>query len=194
MLPFGLILAGGRGRRMGGRDKALLKLGGQTLLDRVAARLAPQVAGLAVSSNSDPALLPGLKVLPDETPDLAGPLAGVLSGLCEARRRGFDGLVSVAVDTPFFPDDLVTRLAAAGGGLALSRSGGDLHPTFALWPVALADELSQFLAGGGRKLRDFTARHSAAVVDFPPAKPDAFFNINTPEDLRLAESLLTAHP
>lgn len=140
MLPFGLILAGGRGRRMGGRDKALLKLGGQTLLDRVAARLAPQVAGLAVSSNSDPALLPGLKVLPDETPDLAGPLAGVLSGLCEARRRGFDGLVSVAVDTPFSPTILSPGWRRRGAGWRFpARAAIFIRPLRCgqwLWPTS----------------------------------------------------------
>ncbi|HHX88424.1 MAG TPA: molybdenum cofactor guanylyltransferase, partial [Paracoccus sp.] len=123
---LGVILAGGRATRMGGGDKGLRQVAGRRLLDHVIDRLGPQVAGLAINANGDPARLAGfgLPVLPDSLPDHPGPLAGVLAGMDWAAGQGARAIVTAAADTPFFPPDLVARLQAAAGpsGLALAAS------------------------------------------------------------------------
>lgn len=193
MRIFGVILAGGDGRRMGGADKALLPLGGETLVDHVLARVAPQVAELALSANGDAARFARLRlpVLADAA--RLGPLSGVLAGLRWAAAAGADAVVTAPVDAPFLPCDLVPRLhmAAEGSaqGLAVAASGGRLHPTFGLWPVALLAPLAAFLDSGAKpKVMDFALAHGAATADFPD--DGAFANLNTPEDLARAEAAL----
>lgn len=196
--PLGVILAGGQATRMGGGDKGLRVVAGQRLLDHVTARLGPQVAGMALNANGDPARFDGfgLPVLPDSLPGWPGPLAGVLAGLDWAARQGADAVVSVAADTPFFPRDLVARLQSVVGpsGLALAatREGDRLwrHPTFGLWPVALREDLRAALEGGLRKVVLWTDRHGAGTAEFGTAPFDPFFNINTPEDIETAEKLV----
>jgi molybdopterin-guanine dinucleotide biosynthesis protein A len=192
--PPAMILAGGQARRMGGGDKALLPLGDGVLLDAVIARLAPQAAPLALSANGDPARFVrfGLPVLPDALPNFPGPLAGLLSAMDWAAGQGVADVVTVAVDTPFFPADLVARLQAARGAepIVLASCAGVLHPTFGLWAVALRDDLGTALAAGERKLRLWAGRHGYATADFAGAGQDPFFNINTPDDLARAEALL----
>lgn len=201
--PFGIILAGGRAQRMGGGDKPLQMLGGESLLARAAARLGPQVAALALSANGDAARFSsyGMPVLPDPLPGAPGPLAGVLAALDWAAEGGATAVVSVAGDTPFLPEDLVPQLLfaaeTAGTGLALAATRGAdgalcLHPTAGLWPVALRDELRAALDAGTRKVRLWAAQHGAATALFPEGRCDPFFNINTPEDLARAEGLLGA--
>lgn len=192
----GLVLAGGRSRRMG-EDKAFLALGGETLLARAVRWLAPQVERLWISANGEPSRHAGtgLPVLKDAVPGFAGPLAGVLAGLVTARSEGFDRLLTAAVDTPFFPHELAARLSdGAAGEIAVAASAGRTHPVFALWPVALADELSATLAAGSNKAMAFIARHPHRIVDFDIGGGDPFFNINTPEDLALAEARLAGSP
>lgn len=193
----GLILAGGRSSRMAGRDKALAMLAGEPLVIRAANRLRPQVARMALSTNGEAArhVLPDIDPLPDADDSRAGPLAGILAGLrwAQALPSPPDALVSVAVDTPFFPGDLVERLAAASGcdTIAAAASMGARHPTFALWPLDLADDLAAWLAQGERRVRGFIERHSNVEVDFPAVDGlDPFFNINTPSDLAEAESMM----
>ncbi len=194
--PVGVILAGGRATRMGGGDKGLLPLGNVALLDRVIARLSPQVAQLALNANGDAARFDavGLPVLPDSVDGFVGPLAGVLAGLDWGASQGADTIVTAAADTPFFPADLVPRLQLAAEGmaapLALAASANGRHPTFGLWPVALRDDLRTALAGGVRKVVLWTDQHGAATAEFPGADPDPFFNVNTPEDLAQAEAWL----
>lgn len=201
--PIGIILAGGLARRMGGGDKALLPLGQGTLLSHVIDRLAPQTASLALNANGDPARfaaldLPVLPVLPDTIDGFPGPLAGVLAGLEWAAEQGADSIVTAAADTPFFPRDLVARLTQAAGGmaqpLALAKTDAGRHPTFGLWPVALRHDLRDALVGGLRKVVQWTDAHNAASAHFPGTDPDPFFNINTPEDLAMAQSLAQAAP
>ena len=120
-----------------------------------------------------------------------GPLSGILSALNWAARLGGDAVVSVAVDTPFFPRDLVARLglaaATAAEGVALAQSDA-LHPTFGLWPVALAAPLRTFLASGAKaRVRQFAHDHAAAIAAFP--LDGAFRNLNTREDLAAANAL-----
>lgn len=181
---------------MGGGDKGLLVLGGQSLLSRVIDRLGPQVAALALSANGDPARFAsyGLPVLPDGMAGFLGPLAGVLAGLDWAARRGADSIVTAAADTPFFPCDLVPRLLLASEGqgvpLVLAASGGHRHPTFGLWPVSLRDRLREALERGEGKVGRWADEHGARSCDFPSERLDPFFNINTPQDLAKAEALL----
>ncbi|MEX0366613.1 MAG: molybdenum cofactor guanylyltransferase MobA [Ruegeria sp.] len=205
--PLGIILAGGLATRMGGGDKGLLKLGGQTLLAHVIDRLGPQVAGLALNANGDPDRFAdlGLPVIADSIEGFAGPLAGVLAGLDWAAEQGADTIVTAAADTPFFPRDLVACLLAAAEGqthpLVLAttprtgeelKSGGKVnrHPTFGLWPVALRDDLRAALNDGLRKVVLWTDRHGGCEALFPADPFDPFFNVNTPEDLARAETLL----
>jgi molybdenum cofactor guanylyltransferase len=185
--PHGLILAGGQGRRMGGADKALLPYAGGVLLDRILDRFAPQVPDLAISANGDPARFGrfGLPVLAD-APPVRGPLSGVLAGLIWAASEGASHLATVPVDAPHLPQDLVPRLVLAGEDAPLApviaRTPLGLHPTFALWPVALAPALATFLASGASpRLRDFAALHGTAFADF--RFEAEFTNLNTPEDL-----------
>lgn len=196
----GVILAGGLARRMGGGDKALLEVEGRPLLGHVIDRLGPQVGALVLNANGDPARFArfGLPVVPDTVAGFAGPLAGVLAGMRWAATRGFTHVASAAGDTPFFPHDLVARLAAALGPrdrIAIAATndperGLSEHPTFGLWPVDLADDLETALTTGNmRKVIVWASRHGCAraVVDEAGAFP--FFNVNTPEDLEEAARL-----
>lgn len=195
---LGVILAGGLARRMGGGDKALLPLGAGTLLDSVVGRLRPQVGVLLLNGNGDPARFArfGLEVVADPVPDFPGPLAGVLAGLEVAARcePPVPWVVSVAADTPFFPRDLVARFLDAvgreGAELACAASGGRTHPVFGLWPTRLVGALRCALVDEGqRKIDAWTARYRLTVVDWPAEPFDPFFNVNTPEELALAERL-----
>lgn len=197
--PPAIILAGGRSTRMGGGDKGMREVGGQRLIDRVIARIAPQCGVIALNANGDPIRFAdlGLPVLPDSLPDHPGPLAGVLAGMDWAAGIGAEAVISVAADTPFFPRDLVERLQAAAGpsGLALAASPDETgklwhHPTFGLWPVALRDDLREALKGGLRKVVLWTDKHGAGTASFASSPFDPFFNINTPEDIEAAEELV----
>ncbi|MBY6049581.1 molybdenum cofactor guanylyltransferase MobA [Vannielia litorea] len=196
MKVAGVILAGGQARRMGGGDKGLLDLGGVSLLARVTRRLAPQVEVMCLNANGDAARFDafGLDVVADPIEGFAGPLAGVLAGMRWAEAQGADHVVSVAADTPFFPADLVERLQTGAAGtspvLAAVREAGRVRrqPTFGFWPVALADDLEAALGDGVRKVVQWTERHDGREVVF--GSSDAFFNVNTPEDLARAELML----
>lgn len=189
MRIYGLILAGGEGRRMGGVDKAFLPLAGRPLIAHAIDRLGPQVEELAISANGDPARFAGfgLPVLADQARQ--GPLSGVLAGLRWARAAGADAVVSVPVDTPFLPGDLVPRLWLAGdGGAAVAEAGGRTHPACGVWPVALADDLAAWLVAGEARVMGFAARHGAARAGFSDA--NAFLNLNAPDDLARAETMV----
>ena len=187
--PPCVLLAGGRATRMGGGDKGLLPLGHGTILSALIDRLGPQCGPLAINANGDPARFAhlGLPVLPDPLPDWPGPLVGILAGMRWAASLGAEVVVSAAADTPAPPADLVERLSAAGP-LAIAATPDGWQPTFGLWPVALADDLETALRAGTRKILAWTERHGATRVEWPDA--DAFFNINTPDDLARAEALL----
>lgn len=185
-----VILAGGRATRMGGGDKVLLPLNGKPLLQHVLDRLRPQSEPIAINANGDAARFSafGLLVLTDSLPDYPGPLAGILAAMDWAAAIGSEAVITAAGDTPFLPDDLVQKLRQAGGsGLSLAADYDQnrrlrLHPVFGLWPVRLRDDLRQTLSAGQRRIRDFTARHDAAIAIFE-GQQNAFFNVNTPDDL-----------
>ena len=203
----GVVLAGGLARRMGGGDKTLKDVGGRPILAMVIARITPQVAGLAINANGDPKRFAafGLPVIADTIAGFAGPLAGVLAGMHWAKTNHPDRryLASVAGDTPFFPADLVARLAEGCGDtddtIALAASADGIHPVFGLWPLALVDDLEDFLTkGDDRKILAFTDRYVRLNVPFDhielaDGEPlDPFFNINAPEDVERAEAIVQA--
>jgi molybdopterin-guanine dinucleotide biosynthesis protein A len=196
--PFGLVLAGGLARRMGGGDKARIRIGGKTILARVLTRLTPQCSGVILNANGDLARFAdtGLRVVADSIPDFAGPLAGILAGLdwAAANAPGIADIVSVPGDCPFLPPDLVERLSAARQAaeapLACARSGDWRHPVVGLWRVALRDDLRKALVEEGlHKIEIWTARHGVAIADWPTTPVDPFFNVNTPEDAAEAERI-----
>jgi molybdopterin-guanine dinucleotide biosynthesis protein A len=185
-----LILAGGAGSRLGGADKAFVQLHGQSLIAHLLARLAPQVEKIAISANGDATRFDAypLLVLPDGPLAGFGPLAGVATGLEWAAQQNADSLVTVPVDTPFIPLDLVARLAPAP---AVALYEGRQHHLVARWPVSALPRLRQFLqTGAPYKVRDFLSLCGARQIVFEGAT-DPFLNINTPEDLARAERL---HP
>jgi molybdopterin-guanine dinucleotide biosynthesis protein A len=201
----GVLLAGGRSSRFGGGDKSLAMLGGKTLIASAIERLAPQVEILVLNANGDPARF-GKLALPviadDASPgigDFAGPLAGLLAGMewAGAKHPKARYIVTAATDTPFFPRDLVARLAEASGGAkpAVASSASGVHPVFGLWPVALAGVLRADLVAGKHKALDWVREQNAVEVPFGPetiggTAVDPFFNINRREDFAEAEALL----
>ncbi|MCC7017474.1 MAG: molybdenum cofactor guanylyltransferase MobA [Rhodospirillales bacterium] len=198
-VEIGVLLAGGRSERMGGGDKTLKILGGQPMLARIIARARPQVGELIVNANGDPARFAtfGLPVVADVIEGFAGPLAGILSALeWTARNRPRAGWVaSFPTDAPFFPADLVARLASAvareGADLACARTPDGLHPVFGLWRVELRHDLRHALIEENiRKVEYWTSRHKLAYVDYATTPTNPFFNINRPEDLAAAEAAL----
>lgn len=198
--PVGMILAGGLSRRLGGGDKALRRLAGETILARIVRRLRPQVATLLINANG-PADRFGLTlpVVPDEVPDTPGPLAGILAGLDHVARAfpGTPFLLTVPADCPFLPVDLAVRLAAAAGkaGAAYAASGGRSHPVVGLWRIEARDDLRALLvAEGERRVDRWIARCGAVPVEWPDVPFDPFFNVNTPDDLAEAERLAAAYP
>ena len=197
----GLILAGGRGSRMGGVDKGLQNLGGMPMALRTLLRLQLQVGQVMINANRNLAAYEafGVEVWPDVLADYPGPLAGFLTGLerCETPY-----LVTVPCDSPRFPLDLVARLAAA-----LEREGAEIamaaapetdergqtavrtQPVFCLLRVELLESLTRFIQGGGRKIDAWTAQHPTVVVPFnePGDDPLAFANANTLAELQQLE-------
>ena len=195
---LGLVLAGGLARRMGGGDKARIKIAGATILERVLSCLGPQCSRVIINANGDPARFAdtGLDVVADDVPDFAGPLAGILAGLDWAARHAPDSkwLASVPGDCPFLPKNLVARLhearIKAGTPLACARSGEWRHPVVGLWPVALRDDLRTALVDEHlHKIELWTTRHGIAIADWPAEPIDPFFNVNTPQDAARAETI-----
>ena len=199
----GLILAGGRGLRMGGVDKGLQTFSGQPLVWHALQRLQPQVGTVVVNANRhlDAYQALGVPVHPDALADFQGPLAGFLVGLQQARTSH---LLTVPCDSPQFPLDLAARLAQA-----LHAQQADIamvsapecdstgsrtvraQPVFCLIPVRLLDSLQSFLAAGERKIDRWTALHRTVLVPFdqPQDDPNAFANVNTLAELNALPSV-----
>lgn len=195
---FGVLLAGGLARRMGGGDKALRQVGGKSILARVIGALQPQCAGLVLNANGDPARLAefGLPVVADDVPGFKGPLAGILAGLdwIAAHRPDVEFALSAPTDTPFLPGDLVARLQHSqeqnDAEIACASSGGGVHPVVALWPVGIRQDLRHALVEEDlRKIDRFFARYRLAIADWPIEPFDPFFNANEPEDLAKADAI-----
>ena len=181
----GVILAGGLGRRMGGIDKGLQELRGQPMVHRVIERLAPQVDELLINANRNVERYAafGHRVVPDQIPDYAGPLAGLHAALSAAAQPL---VATVPCDSPFLPADLVSRLfsalTATNADLAVARTFDQPHPVFCLCKREVLTHLSEFLASGGRKFDRWYATLKVVEVAFDD-EAEAFENINTREEL-----------
>ena len=197
----GLILAGGRGSRMGGVDKGLQNFNGMPMALHTLLRLQLQVGQVIINANRNLAAYEsfGAPVWPDVLQDYAGPLAGFLTGLerCETPY-----LVTVPCDSPRFPLDLVARLAEAmereQADIAMAaalesdeqgRTAVRTQPVFCLLRVELLESLVRFTQGGGRKIDAWTGQHKTVVVPFdhPGDDPLAFANANTLAELKQLE-------
>ena len=183
----GLILAGGRGSRMGGVDKGLQTLDGEPLVQHAVRRIAPQVGALMISANRHPEVYRsyGFPVLPDADTAYPGPLAGFLAGLLHCRT---EWMATVPCDTPRFPEDLVATLAAAAGDaravVAVTEEAGERQrqSVFCLLRADLHLDLAAYLGEGGRKIERWLERQGCVDVLFNDA--GAFFNANTLDELR----------
>jgi molybdenum cofactor guanylyltransferase len=199
---LGVVLAGGLARRMGGGDKSLIQISGITILDRILARVRPQCSDLIFNANSSAETVPrGLTAVSDSVPGYPGPLAGVLAGLDWAAQNApeISWLVSVPADCPFLPRDLIPRLhqarSDADAMLACAESAGRRHPTVALWPIRLREELRAAITKQQvRAVREWTARYPLAVAAWDDKPVDPFFNINTTDDLAKAAELAARYP
>ncbi|MBS4083903.1 MAG: molybdenum cofactor guanylyltransferase MobA [Rhizobiales bacterium] len=201
--PLGLVLAGGLARRMGGGDKGMIKIGGQIILERVLERLKPQCSHIIINANGNPERFgfTGLPVVPDDIPNFAGPLAGILAGLDWAASNAPDTeyLLSAPGDCPFLPRTLNNRLSAALAAenkpLACAKSGDWRHPVVGLWPVALRSDLRRALMEENlHKIEVWTARYGVAIAEWADTPIDPFFNVNTPEDAERANEIAARHP
>ncbi len=194
----GLILAGGRGSRMGGVDKGLQTFRGAPMAMHTLMRLSPQVDHVLINANRNLAAYEsfGVPVVTDSVPDFAGPLAGILAGLEQCQTRF---LLTAPCDSPFVPTDLASKLAqaleAADARIAMpvtmapdehGQPRRQVQPVFCLMDARLADDLTAYLQSGGRKIETWTARHATVDVLFDDSA--AFANINTLAELHtLAE-------
>ena len=194
----GLVLAGGRGSRMGGVDKGLQTWRGMPLAMHAVLRLMPQVGEMMINANRNLGAYEsmGVPVWPDVLPDQPGPLAGFLTGLerCETPY-----LLTVPCDSPLFPDDLAARLAAAidseaegdaavDVAIAASREDGVavVQPVFCLMRTSVMEGLVRFMQGGQRKVESWAAQHNARQAVWDDAR--AFANANTLAELQQLQS------
>jgi molybdopterin-guanine dinucleotide biosynthesis protein A len=181
----GVILAGGRGTRMGSVDKGLKRLRGRPMIEWVIERFAPQVDEVLINANQNLETYGsfGHRVIPDEIAGYAGPLAGLHRGLAEAAH---DLVATAPCDSPFLPTDLIRRLGTAlseqRAELAVAKTGDQPHPVFCLCRKSALPGLTEFLGSGGRKIDAWYSRLSVVEVLFDD-QPDAFSNVNTEADL-----------
>ena len=190
-----VILAGGKGRRMDGRDKGLIKLAERALIEYVIDAIEPQVETVLLNANrnQEKYAIYGYPVISDELADFQGPLAGFLSALNNATTTH---IVTLPCDGPLLPDDLVDRLISAcisdDAEIAVAHDGNRMQPVYALIPTRLSASLNAFLDGGGRKIDIWYKKHRIALADFSDC-PETFRNINTEEqrEMLLNEGLLS---
>ncbi|SNY98500.1 molybdenum cofactor guanylyltransferase MobA [Halomonas sp. hl-4] len=186
----GMILAGGEGRRMGGRDKGLEPFAGLPLVAHVAQRFNGRVAELLINANrnADAYRMFADSVIADAEGGFKGPLMGIYSGLRAAKTPW---LLVAPCDSPALPDDLVARMVAGIGehDIGVAFDGERLHPVVALLRTALADDLAATLGEGERKIDRWFARHAWCKVDMSDC-PDAFANLNTEEEKFRLEAAL----
>lgn len=191
----GLVLAGGRSSRMG-EDKTTKKLAGKPLAEIAATRLAAQASPVVINTRNSALFDLGFDLLPDTVDGQEGPLAGILAGLehIAATLPSATHLTVVPADAPFFPETLVSRLAAAidtPDTIAMAAYCGDPEPAFAIWPVALAERLCHWLeTGENRAIRAFASTCQVRLVDFVDEPSHSFFNVNRPRDFERARDLM----
>jgi molybdenum cofactor guanylyltransferase len=179
-----VILAGGRGSRMGGKDKGLVEINDLPLIEHVLSAVSPQAGQLIINANRnlEEYRRYGFPVVSDTMANYQGPLAGFASAMAAAETNY---IVTIPCDSPLLPDDLVQRLVQAlnheDAELAVAHDGERLQPVFALLRVSLLPSLLQFLQRGDRKIDLWYAQHKMAKADFSDI-PETFLNINTPAD------------
>jgi molybdopterin-guanine dinucleotide biosynthesis protein A len=187
-----VILAGGKARRMGGEDKGLIELRGRPLLEYIIAGLRPQAGHIIVNANRnlDRYREFGYPVIADMMGDYLGPLVGMATGMQAASTPL---LLVVPCDSPFVPADLCAtlrhELESADAEISVAHDGIRMQPVFALLRCELLPGLLSYLEEGGRKIDTWYAQQRLALADFS-ATPDAFLNMNTPEDLLVIEEKL----
>lgn len=185
-MTVAVILAGGRSARMG-RDKAFVELAGKPLIEHALDRLTPQVERVIVNSNANPALFAryDVPVVADAAPGVAGPLAGIYTVLA---RWPYADIVTVAIDLPFIPRDLVANLRGRDRDTCRYAQHNEQHALAIWWAPHSHLALHDYLTTGRRDLRGWLQQHGEAVV----CAPQAGFNVNTPADLLRAERMLAA--
>lgn len=196
--PAAVILAGGQSSRMGGSHKALMELGGQSLLSHVISRLENQVDTLLLNCESDTHLFDGygLPLVSDLLPGFRGPLTGLYSSLSYLAGKGFkNGLVLCPCDAPFVPENLVQILFEAGQSardkVVVVSYQGELQPTFSLWQNHHLEVVREAVTNKGiGGLKYMLKSLPICLVDWPAVNPSPFFNINTPAELKTAETWL----
>ena len=180
----GIVLAGGKGTRMGTVDKGLQPLRGRPMVEWVLSRFMPQVTEIIINANQNVPVYAKYehRVVSDQIGGFAGPLAGLHAGLNAAK---FPLVVTVPCDSPFLPSDLVSRLKSELGNrdLAVAKTGHQAHPVFALMKRDVRESLEAFLAAGGRKIDTWYAALQVVEVPFDD-QADAFRNINTLDELK----------
>jgi molybdopterin-guanine dinucleotide biosynthesis protein A len=180
-----VVLAGGRGRRLGGQDKGLMDLDGKPLIEHILELVTPQVSAVIINANRNQQVYADLghPVISDNMADYQGPLAGFAVALAACNT---DYIMTLPCDGPYVPVDLVSRLSAAmidnDAELAVAYDGQRMQPVYALIPRSLLGSLQEFLDAGDRKIDLWYARHNTALADFSDVI-DTFFNINTEDDL-----------
>ncbi len=194
MKILGAIIAGGASTRMGGREKSFLELDGTTLLERTLSRLRFQVDEVIINANGDASRFAATdaKIVADLLANVGTPLAGLHAALDHGQSHGFDAVVTLPSDAPFLPLDLVERLLEGGevSGAAIARSGAQDHYLTGIWTTGMAKPLGRLIEHEGvRRVQDFVIRAKAEKVVWAAIPHDPFFNINTPEDLALAEQI-----
>ena len=178
-----VILAGGKGRRLGGQDKGLVSYQGKKLIEHALDKIKPQVSEILINANrnQDEYKNYGYPVIDDEMHDFQGPLAGFLTAMKMVKT---DYIVTLPCDGPELSEDFVERMASklstTEDEIAVAHDGERMQPVHALIPVTLAQDLEAFLESGDRKIDRWYAQHKTALVDFSD-KPEVFFNVNTEE-------------
>lgn len=197
MKIIGAIIAGGRSSRMGGREKAFLELASKPVILHVIEQFEPQVDQLVINANGDAARFSefGLEVVPDALSSLTTPLAGLHAALVFTKKVEAKMLVTVPSDTPFLPFNLVAKLLekALVRGAAIAASGDHEHYIIGAWKTDLLDDLDRAITSDNLfRVKDWAQRAAAQSVIWPVEPYDPFFNVNAPEDLRIAEQILGA--
>ena len=197
-----VILAGGRSQRMKRKDKSFLEVGDKTLLDMTIERLQLQSSMVAINTNSYSLKYKryGLPIIHDQVGQFFGPLAGILTAMKWAGDIGYENVITVAVDTPLFPENLLKELykkmeesnsdIVFAASLKDYKQSKDLHPVFGLWKTCLHDDLRNELERGVRKVTLWSEKHKTSSVCFANDLIDPFFNINTPDDIKIFKEYL----
>jgi molybdopterin-guanine dinucleotide biosynthesis protein A len=189
----GVILAGGKARRMDGEDKGLITLQDRAMIDYIITALRPQVSNIIINANRNPEQygIYGLPVIADMLDDYLGPLVGMATGMHTTDKSY---IVTVPCDSPFIPGTLVETLYhslhISDADISVAHDGERMQPVFALLRCELLPSLLAFLDEGGRKIDTWYSQHRLAIADFSRS-PDTFLNLNTPEDRLILEDRLS---